>query len=81
MRLFLAVLLLAGSTALFAQKPLQVKATHSFMVREDLTLSENKEMAIRLAKVQAVKDQFGEVLIQGNSTFLMSSINYNGLYS
>jgi hypothetical protein len=73
MRLFLAVLLLAGSTALFAQKPLQVKATYSFMVREDLTLTENKEMAIRLAKVQAVKDQFGEVLIQGNSTFLMSS--------
>jgi hypothetical protein len=73
MRLFLAVLLLAGSTALFAQKPLQVKATYSFMVREDLTVTENKEMAIRLAKVQAVKDQFGEVLIQGNSTFLMSS--------
>ena len=73
MRLFLAVLLLAGSTALFAQKPLQVKATYSFMVREDLTLTENKEMAIRLAKVQAIKDHFGEVLIQGNSTFLMSS--------
>jgi hypothetical protein len=30
-------------------------------------------MAIRLAKVQAIKDHFGEVLIQGNSTFLMSS--------
>lgn len=73
MRLFLAVLLLASSTALFAQKPQQVKATYSFMVREDLTMAENKEMAIRLAKVQAVKDQFGEVLIQGNSTFLMSS--------
>jgi hypothetical protein len=73
MRLFLAVLLLASSTALFAQKPLQVKATYSFMVREDLTLTENKEMAIRLAKVQAIKDHFGEVLIQGNSTFLMSS--------
>jgi hypothetical protein len=43
------------------------------MVREDLTLTENKEMAIRLAKVQAIKDHFGEVLIQGNSTFLMSS--------
>ena len=73
MRLFLAVLLLASSTALFAQKPLHVKATYSFMVREDLTLTENKEMAIRLAKVQAIKDHFGEVLIQGNSTFLMSS--------
>ncbi len=73
MRLFLAVLLLASSTALFAQKPLQVKATYSFMVREDLTLTENKEMAIRLAKVQAIKDHFGEVLIQGNSTYLMSS--------
>jgi hypothetical protein len=43
------------------------------MVREDLTLTENKEMAIRLAKVQAIKDHFGEVLIQGNSTYLMSS--------
>lgn len=79
MHLFLAVLLLVGSTALFAQKPLQVKATYSFMVREDLTLTENKEMVIRLAKVQAIKNQFGEVLIQGNSTFLMSSTSGNPL--
>ena len=73
MRLPLAVLLLVSSTVLFAQKVFNVKGTYTFMVRDDLTLAENKEMAIRMAKVQAVKDQFGEVLIQGNSTYLLSS--------
>jgi hypothetical protein len=59
MRLPLAVLLLVSSTVLFAQKVFNVKGTYTFMVRDDLTLAENKEMAIRMAKVQAVKDQFG----------------------
>jgi hypothetical protein len=71
------VLLLAGSTDLLAQKPIQVNATYAFMVRDDLTLTENKEMAVRQAKVQAIKDNFGEVLIQGNSTFLISSTSGN----
>lgn len=53
----------------------KIQGEYQMIVPEDISLKQAKSLAITQARIEALKSAFGEVIIQGNSTYLSSSLN------
>lgn len=64
-----------STNLLYAQKltSKKIQGEYQMIIPEDMSLKEAKSVAITQAKIEALKSAFGEVVIQGNSTYLSSS--------
>lgn len=71
------LLILAGllwlPCQLFAQKIVKAGATEQVRVEGNITLQRAEDMACNLARKKAIEQQFGEVLIQGNATYIVNT--------
>ncbi|MFM7589804.1 MAG: hypothetical protein ACKO55_11915, partial [Bacteroidota bacterium] len=59
----------------YAQRSNQVKARGEYLmpVEGSISMDKAKSLAIERAKIDALRKEFGEVVVQGNSTYLKNS--------
>jgi hypothetical protein len=65
---------LMGTTFLYSQssRSKKIEGEYQMILPDDLSYAEAKVMAITHARIEALKAAFGEVVIQGNTTYLRS---------
>lgn len=69
LQLIILFLLLSGAKAI-AQKVRTVTTSAELRVEENMTIAQAKLKVIELARVNAIREAFGEVVVQGNSLFI-----------
>ena len=67
--LLLSLLLLSCRNA-FAQKVKTITSSAQVRVEENMTIGQAKLKAIELARINAIREAFGEVVVQGNSIYI-----------
>ena len=53
----------------------KVEGEYQMRIEESMTTIQAKETAIQRAKIEAIKSKLGEVIVQGNATYLRNSSN------
>jgi hypothetical protein len=71
----LAALAILFHNPAYAQRSNQVKAhgEYQMLVEGSMSMDKAKSLAIERAKIDALRKEFGEVVVQGNSTYLKNS--------
>lgn len=69
----IALVLLAGSADVMAQRVKEVSAEYTFVTSADMSVTEAKRTAMERARIQALADEFGTTVSQTNTTQIKNS--------
>ena len=76
--LLLLLFLFGQSNFLFAQKVKLASATFDLKQEDNMTRAQAQDLAIKYARLNAVKEAFGESIVQSNSIYLSNSEGASG---
>ncbi len=77
MNRFILFIIFASSLMMgYSQRTTKVSASYTYYAPETMSIEEAKRVALDRAKIQAIADEFGTIVLQSTSTVI---INKNGV--